>query len=70
MHTVRNAALRAQSRRALALLAVFGADRSGPRHPLVAALMVLPPAALLTVAFGGWDAIVLQASSVVGLLGH
>ncbi|NJQ01478.1 hypothetical protein [Streptomyces zingiberis] len=43
---------------------------SGSRHPLVAAAMVLPCAVLLTVAFGGWDAVVTQASSVAGLLGR
>ncbi|GAA2712549.1 MULTISPECIES: hypothetical protein [Streptomyces] len=40
------------------------------RHPLVAAAMVLPLAALLAVVFGGWDAVVAQASSVAGLLGR
>jgi hypothetical protein len=30
----------------------------------VAAAIVLPLAALLVVVFGGWDAVVLQASSV------
>ncbi|MFF2652393.1 hypothetical protein [Streptomyces sp. NPDC058045] len=53
--------LRTQGRRAAA---AFGPRPSGTRHPLVAAAMVLPLAALLVVAFGGWDAVVTQASSV------
>jgi hypothetical protein len=32
--------------------------------------MVLPLAVLLVVAFGGWDAVVTQASSVAGLMGR
>ncbi|MGP3999686.1 hypothetical protein [Streptomyces sp. 8N706] len=51
-------------------LAAFGVRRSGRRHPLVAAAMVLPLAALLVVAFGGWEAVVVQASSVAGILGR
>jgi hypothetical protein len=43
---------------------------AGPRHPLVAAAMVLPPAVLLAYAFGGVDAVVTQASSVAGLTGR
>ncbi|MER6102336.1 hypothetical protein ABT115_08400 [Streptomyces sp. NPDC001832] len=43
---------------------------SGTRHPLVATAMVLPLAALLVVAFGGWDAVVTQASSVGVMLGR
>ena len=43
---------------------------AGPRHPLVAAAMVLPLAALLAYAFGGVDAVVTQASSVAGLMGR
>ncbi|MFJ5549054.1 MULTISPECIES: hypothetical protein [unclassified Streptomyces] len=43
---------------------------SGTRHPLVAAAMVLPLAALLVVVFGGWDAVVTQASSVGAMLGR
>ncbi|MBB5935663.1 hypothetical protein [Streptomyces zagrosensis] len=46
----------------------FGARQSGTRHPLVAAVMVLPIAALLAVVFGGWEAVVTQASSVAGML--
>ncbi|MEV5239363.1 hypothetical protein AB0K89_09625 [Streptomyces cinnamoneus] len=49
---------------------VFGERPSSTRHPLVAAAMVLPLAALLAVAFGGWDAVVTQASSVAGMLGR
>ncbi|MBC2879462.1 MULTISPECIES: hypothetical protein [Streptomyces] len=40
------------------------------RHPLVALAIVLPCAAVLAVAFGGWDAVVTQASSVAGMLGR
>ncbi|WP_299541609.1 hypothetical protein [uncultured Streptomyces sp.] len=43
---------------------------AGTRHPLVAAAMVLPLAALLVVVFGGWDAVVTQASSVGVMLGR
>ncbi|MCX3059063.1 hypothetical protein [Streptomyces beihaiensis] len=43
---------------------------AGRRHPLVATAMVLPLAALLVVAFGGWDAVVTQASSVGVMLGR
>ncbi|MZE78850.1 hypothetical protein [Streptomyces xinghaiensis] len=43
---------------------------SGTRHPLVAAAMVLPLAVVLTVVFGGWEAVMTQASSVAGLLGR
>ncbi|MFI6349648.1 hypothetical protein [Streptomyces sp. NPDC050560] len=46
------------------------ARRSGNRHPLVAVAMVLPLAALLAVVFGGWDAVVAQASSVGVMLGR
>ncbi|MFI1972636.1 hypothetical protein BLA24_03065 [Streptomyces cinnamoneus] len=49
---------------------VLGDRPSSTRHPLVAAAMVLPLAALLAVAFGGWDAVVIQASSVAGILGR
>lgn len=47
-----------------------GARVSTTRHPLVAAAMVLPLAALLAYAFGGVDAVVAQASSVAGLMGR
>ncbi|UWE13715.1 hypothetical protein [Actinacidiphila bryophytorum] len=50
--------------------AVRGGRRTGTRHPLVAAAMVLPLAALLAYAFGGVDAVVTQASSVAGLMGR
>ncbi|MFD3516895.1 hypothetical protein [Streptomyces sp. NPDC058657] len=63
----RNAALRLHGRRALT---VFGGRNSGPRHPLVATAMVLPLAALLLFLFGGWEAVVAQASSVGVLLGR
>ncbi|MFE1952058.1 MULTISPECIES: hypothetical protein [Streptomyces] len=43
---------------------------AGRRHPLVATAMVLPLAALLVVVFGGWDAVVTQASSVGVMLGR
>ncbi|MFJ6810257.1 hypothetical protein ACIQRK_30345 [Streptomyces anulatus] len=50
--------------------AAFGARSSGTRHPLVATAMVLPLAALLAVVFGGWEAVVTQASSVAVMLGR
>ncbi|MFG2626022.1 hypothetical protein [Streptomyces sp. NPDC048473] len=51
--------------------ASFGSrPSSGTRHPLVATAMVLPLAALLVVVFGGWDAVVTQASSVGVMLGR
>ncbi|MFI6643177.1 hypothetical protein [Streptomyces sp. NPDC050504] len=60
--------LRTQGRKAYA---AFGGGRSGPRrHPLVATAMVLPFAALLVIVFGGWDAVVTQASSVGVMLGR
>ncbi|MEF9881850.1 hypothetical protein [Streptomyces sp. P9-A4] len=43
---------------------------SSRRHPLVATAMVLPLAALLVVVFGGWEAVVTQASSVSAMLGR
>ncbi|MFI1109260.1 hypothetical protein ACH4TU_15110 [Streptomyces physcomitrii] len=66
---------RAQAPHASAVLSLAGATvrrtvtglgvrPSGTRHPAVAAAMVLPLAALLVVVFGGWDAVVTQASSV------
>ncbi|WP_172639079.1 hypothetical protein [Streptomyces tailanensis] len=45
-------------------------ERTGRRHPLVATAMVLPLAALLVYAFGGWEAVVTQASSVGVMLGR
>ncbi|MEU9059367.1 hypothetical protein AB0D13_10975 [Streptomyces sp. NPDC048430] len=59
--------IRTQGRRAYAS---FGVRASGTRHPLVATAMVLPLAALLVVVFGGWDAVVTQASSVGVMLGR
>ncbi|MCC0578878.1 hypothetical protein [Streptomyces californicus] len=50
--------------------AAFGARPSGTRHPLVATAMVLPLAALLVVVFGGWEAVVTEASSVAVVLGR
>lgn len=50
--------------------AMRGTRRTGSRHPLVAAAMVLPLAALLAYLFGGVEAVVVQASSVAGLLGR
>ncbi|GLF96337.1 hypothetical protein [Streptomyces yaizuensis] len=47
-----------------------GAGPSGHRHPLVATAMVLPLAAFLVVAFGGWEAVVTHASSVGVMLGR
>ncbi|WP_103528922.1 MULTISPECIES: hypothetical protein [Streptomyces] len=43
---------------------------SGRRHPLVALAMVLPFAFALAVVFGGVEAVVTQASSVVGAIGR
>ncbi|MEU6392248.1 hypothetical protein [Streptomyces sp. NPDC046939] len=48
----------------------YGTPATGRRHPLVATAMVLPLAALLVVVFGGWDAVVAQASSVGVMLGR
>ncbi|MER5771225.1 hypothetical protein [Streptomyces sp. NPDC001985] len=59
--------IRTQGRRAST---AFGARRSGQRHPLVATAMVLPLATLLVVVFGGWEAVVTQASSVGVMLGR
>jgi hypothetical protein len=66
-HTAPRALIRTQGRRAHA---AFGTRRRGRRHPLVATAMVLPLAALLVYAFGGWDAVVTQASSVGVMLGR
>ncbi|MFC4467351.1 hypothetical protein ACFPH6_22955 [Streptomyces xiangluensis] len=60
--------IRTRGRRANS--AVFGTRRSGQRHPLVATAMVLPLATLLVVVFGGWEAVVTQASSVGVMLGR
>ncbi|MCW2871088.1 hypothetical protein [Actinacidiphila oryziradicis] len=45
-------------------------QRRDTRHPLVAAAMAAPLAVLLAVVFGGWQAVVTQASSVAGLMGR
>ncbi|AZM52192.1 hypothetical protein DMA15_05985 [Streptomyces sp. WAC 01529] len=58
--------VRTQGRR----ISAFGTRPSGTRHPLVATAMVLPLAALLVVVFGGWEAVVTQASSVGVMLGR
>ncbi|MEU8892078.1 hypothetical protein [Streptomyces sp. NPDC048442] len=63
---IRSHAIRVRGR----AFAAFGGRRSGPRHPLVATAMVLPLAALLLFLFGGWEAVVTQASSVGMLLGR
>lgn len=73
--TAGRAVIRSQGRRPVASFGLpripsRGASRPVRRHPLVAAVMVLPLATLLTVVFGGWEAVVTQASSVVGLLGR
>ncbi|MFC7217802.1 hypothetical protein ACFQLX_06385 [Streptomyces polyrhachis] len=47
----------------------LGAGSARRRHPVAAAAMVLPLAALLTALFGGWEAVALNASSVAGLMG-
>ncbi|MEV3855685.1 hypothetical protein AB0J38_15345 [Streptomyces sp. NPDC050095] len=59
----RTAAFRTRTRR-------VHSPATGRRHPLVATAMVLPLAALLVVLFGGWDAVVTQASSVGVMLGR
>ncbi|MEV5380108.1 MULTISPECIES: hypothetical protein [Streptomyces] len=62
---------RARGQRAAGLVAGLFAPRpAGTRHPLVAAAMVVPLAAFLAFLFGGWDAVVTQASSVAGMLGR
>ncbi|MFD7924104.1 hypothetical protein ACFV3R_33490 [Streptomyces sp. NPDC059740] len=52
------------------LLSAAGRPPSGRRHPLVALAMAVPPALLLAFVFGGWDAVLTQASSVAGRLGR
>ncbi|MFE3768341.1 MULTISPECIES: hypothetical protein [unclassified Streptomyces] len=61
-------ALLARGRRATTALG--GSRPTGTRHPLIAVAMVLPLAFLLAVVFGGWEAVVTQASSVAGMLGR
>ncbi|MGV9277920.1 hypothetical protein [Streptomyces griseosporeus] len=63
-HTAPRTAFRTQGR------TPFRTRRTGRRHPLVATAMVLPLAALLVYAFGGWEAVVTQASSVGVMLGR
>ncbi|MFG2601106.1 hypothetical protein [Streptomyces sp. NPDC048462] len=66
--TAARSMIRTQGRKAHAS---FGSrPSSGKRHPLVATVMVLPLAALLVVVFGGWEAVVTQASSVGVMLGR
>ncbi|WP_175411100.1 hypothetical protein [Streptomyces sp. TRM64462] len=60
--------IRTQGRKAS--YASFGGRPSARRHPLVATAMVLPLATLLVVVFGGWDAVMAQASSVGVMLGR
>jgi hypothetical protein len=67
-HTAERAARRARGR--LAAIAAVGTHGSGRRHPLVAAAMVLPLAIVLAIAFGAVQAVITQASSVAGMLGH
>ncbi|MFE3517462.1 hypothetical protein [Streptomyces sp. NPDC059166] len=65
--TAARTTLRTGGRKAYTAL---GVRPSGTRHPLVATAMVLPLAALLVVVFGGWDAVVTQASSVGVMMGR
>ncbi|MEU1818276.1 hypothetical protein ABZ543_24255 [Streptomyces roseifaciens] len=63
--------IRSRGHRAADLVTGLFAPRpSGTRHPAVAVVMVVPLAAFLAVLFGGWDAVVTQASSVAGMLGR
>ncbi|MFD7915239.1 hypothetical protein ACFV30_31730 [Streptomyces sp. NPDC059752] len=55
-----------QGRKAFA----FNGHESGTRHPLVAAAMVLPLAAVLLFLFGGFEQLAAQASSVGVMLGR
>ncbi|PJE94997.1 hypothetical protein CUT44_25390 [Streptomyces carminius] len=72
-HTAGGPPVRARGRLAgiaeVSGIPAFGARPGTRRHPLVAVAMVLPLAALLAVVFGGVEAVVVQASSVAGLLG-
>ncbi|MFC4496738.1 hypothetical protein ACFPA8_21635 [Streptomyces ovatisporus] len=67
-HTAGRTASRTRER--LAAVADIGTRPSGRRHPLVAAAMVLPLAIILAIVFGAVQAVVTQASSVAGMLGH
>ncbi|GGZ08157.1 hypothetical protein [Streptomyces poonensis] len=60
----------ARTREREAHRASLPAGRAGRRHPLVATAMVLPLAALLLYAFGGFEAVLTQASSVGVMLGR
>ncbi|CAL9382816.1 hypothetical protein ACH4LN_11680 [Streptomyces albus] len=53
----------------LAALAALGTRPGGQRHPLVAVAMVLPLAALLGLVSGWGRTVLVQASSVAGMLG-
>ncbi|MCI0386338.1 hypothetical protein [Streptomyces sp. CNQ085] len=66
-HTAERPAARTRGRPAE--FAALGTRPGGRRHPMVAAVMVLPLAVLLAVVFGGAEAVITQASSVAGLLG-
>ncbi|MHC5700265.1 hypothetical protein OTC26_002230 [Streptomyces tirandamycinicus] len=65
--TASRSMIRSEERTAFA---AFDGRPGGRRHPLVATAMVLPLATLLVVAFGGWEAVVTQASSVGVMLGR
>ncbi|WP_320773671.1 hypothetical protein [Streptomyces sp. CRN 30] len=67
-HTAPRTAVR--SRRHEAHGAASPTGRAGRRHPLVATAMVLPLAALLLYAFGGFEAVATHASSVGVMLGR
>ncbi|MPY64024.1 hypothetical protein [Streptomyces spongiae] len=67
-HTAPRTMVRTQGRKPHG--GAFRTHRQGRRHPLVATAMVLPLAALLVYAFGGWEAVVTQASSVGVMLGR
>lgn len=47
-----------------------GAQPPERRHPMVALAMVLPLAIVLSVAFGGWEAVMTHASSAAGMMGR
>lgn len=66
-HTAGRTAIRTLGRRGATALT---GTRPGTRHPLVAVAMALPLAVLLAVVFGGWEAVMTQASSVAGTLGR
>jgi hypothetical protein len=70
MATTSNTSSRAVRLVRVSRIAAFGVRPSGTRHPLAALAMVLPVAVLLAIGFGGWQAVVTQASSVAGLMGR